>query len=207
MSQSTADRGQFRPRRPRQRVKILTAQLATRDLLYKTVDSTLRGHVSELEPWFEASGRKILVFAPAFPTAGRTTVGGVQLVDGIPFGDHLWSRSGSSGAALAAYRLVPSSIGSVVILDAATQEELDAQIEALPEPEVRFVGGLSGHGGGAGKSACALLGGCLTADRRGRLATFWLRSERKMTQSPSGRQDAQEPGVTLLRSTLLCADG
>src|SRR4051812_47096361 len=66
-----------------ERVARLTGQLAGRDLLYKTVDSTLRGHITEeLEACFLASGRKSLVFAPAFPQAGRTTVGGIQFVDG-----------------------------------------------------------------------------------------------------------------------------
>ncbi|RVA01854.1 four-carbon acid sugar kinase family protein [Mesorhizobium sp. M7A.F.Ca.US.001.02.1.1] len=46
----------------------LTARLASRTVLYKTVDSTLRGHITaELEACFAASGRKALVFAPAFP--------------------------------------------------------------------------------------------------------------------------------------------
>src|SRR5438132_7519002 len=56
-----------------------TAALSASTILYKTVDSTLRGHVTaELEASFGASGRKMLVFAPAFPAAGRTTVDGVQ---------------------------------------------------------------------------------------------------------------------------------
>ena len=67
------------------RVAEATARLAGRDVLYKTVDSTLRGHVTaELQACFKASGRKTLVLAPAFPAAGRTTVGGIQLVDGVP---------------------------------------------------------------------------------------------------------------------------
>src|SRR4249920_3312796 len=50
------------------RVADVTARLAGHDVLYKTVDSTLRGHVTaELEACFQASGRRTLVFAPAFP--------------------------------------------------------------------------------------------------------------------------------------------
>ena len=78
----------------------------------------------------------MLVFAPAFPAAGRTTVGGVQLVDGIPVSETIYGRDPVHPARHSRLiDLVPSSIGSVVILDAATQEELDAQIEALPQPE------------------------------------------------------------------------
>ncbi|MBR0749689.1 four-carbon acid sugar kinase family protein [Bradyrhizobium japonicum] len=120
-----------------QRASELAAQLASRDVLYKTVDSTLRGHVrAEIEAAFIASGRKTLVFAPAFPGAGRTTVGGVQLVDGIPVAESGYGRDPVHPARHSRLvELVPSSIGNVVILDAATQGELDAKIAALPDPE------------------------------------------------------------------------
>lgn len=115
----------------------LAAQLASRDVLYKTVDSTLRGHVTaELEAAFKASGRKMLVFAPAFPAAGRTTVRGVQLVDGVPVAETVYGRDPVHPARHSRLgEFVPPSFSNVVILDAATQDELDAQISALPEPE------------------------------------------------------------------------
>ena len=51
--------------------------------LYKTMDSTLRGHVrEELSAAFRASRRQLLVVAPAFPDAGRLTLGGNQYVYG-----------------------------------------------------------------------------------------------------------------------------
>ena len=76
-----------------ERVARLTDRLASRAVLYKTVDSTLRGHIAEeLEACFAASGRKSLVFAPAFPQAGRTTVGGIQLVDGIPVSESAYGH-------------------------------------------------------------------------------------------------------------------
>lgn len=120
-----------------ERVSRLTAQLASRDILYKTVDSTLRGHVrAELDAAFRASGRRQLVFAPAFPAAGRTTVGGVQCVDGIPVSETAYGRDPVHPARHSVVAdLVPPSIGSVVLLDATTQDELDAQVAALPEPE------------------------------------------------------------------------
>ena len=106
-------------------------------MLYKTVDSTLRGHVTaELEACFKASGRKTLVFAPAFPAAGRTTVGGIQLVDGVPVSETVYSLDPVHPArqsALAA--LVPACVKNVILLDATSQLELDSQIAALPEPE------------------------------------------------------------------------
>ncbi|WFU45436.1 four-carbon acid sugar kinase family protein (plasmid) [Bradyrhizobium sp. CB82] len=120
-----------------QRTSELSGQLASRDVLYKTVDSTLRGHVrAEMEAAFTASGRKMLVFAPAFPGAGRTTVGGVQLVDGIAVAETGYGRDPVHPARHSRLvELVPPSIGNVVILDAATQDELDIKIAALPDPE------------------------------------------------------------------------
>ena len=45
------------------------AALADCGTLYKTMDSTLRGHVrEELSAAFRASRRQLLVVAPAFPT-------------------------------------------------------------------------------------------------------------------------------------------
>ena len=115
----------------------LTGQLASCSILYKTVDSTLRGHVkAELEASFEASGRKHLVFAPAFPAAGRTTVGGVQLVNGIPVAETAYGRDPVHAVRHSALAdLVPASIARVTLLNASTQEELDTQVASFPEPE------------------------------------------------------------------------
>jgi D-threonate/D-erythronate kinase len=126
-----------------ERVARLTGRLAGRDVLYKTVDSTLRGHVTqELEACFAASGRTSMVFAPAFPGAGRTTVGGVQLVDGIPVSESAYGRDPVHPARYSALAdLVPGCIKNVTLLDAATQEELDSQIASIEDPEsVLWVG-------------------------------------------------------------------
>lgn len=120
-----------------------TARLAGRSILYKTVDSTLRGHVAiEIEASFRASCRKTLVFAPAFPAAGRTTVGGVQLVDGVPVSQSRYGSDPVHPARVSVLAdLVPQSIASAVALDAATQAELDAKVAAVPAPEtVLWVG-------------------------------------------------------------------
>jgi uncharacterized protein YgbK (DUF1537 family) len=54
-------------------------------VIYKKLDSTLRGNVAvELAAAFGASGRERAIVAPAFPDAGRTTVRGTQLVHGVP---------------------------------------------------------------------------------------------------------------------------
>jgi uncharacterized protein YgbK (DUF1537 family) len=54
-------------------------------VVYKKLDSTLRGNVAaELAATFGAAGCERVIVAPAFPDAGRTTVRGTQLVHGVP---------------------------------------------------------------------------------------------------------------------------
>ncbi|MET9950655.1 four-carbon acid sugar kinase family protein [Streptomyces sp. NPDC006339] len=66
------------------RTREAAAAYADAELLIKTVDSTLRGHVAaELRAALAGSGRRTAILAPAFPAEGRTTVGGVQYVRGV----------------------------------------------------------------------------------------------------------------------------
>src|SRR5215216_377994 len=54
-------------------------------IVYKKLDSTLRGNVAaELVAALGGARRDRVVVAPAFPAAGRTTVGGIQRVHGVP---------------------------------------------------------------------------------------------------------------------------
>lgn len=68
-------------------------------LIYKKIDSTLRGNVAaELKAMLAARkalmgerARTVAVLAPAYPATGRTTVGGRQLVNGRPLSEtDLW---------------------------------------------------------------------------------------------------------------------
>lgn len=80
--------------------RLIRAQAHRDDLLiYKKIDSTLRGNVAvELKAAIEArragadsDKRIVAVVAPAFPAAGRTTVGGRVLVHGAPLAEtDLW---------------------------------------------------------------------------------------------------------------------
>ncbi|MEE2711127.1 MAG: 4-hydroxythreonine-4-phosphate dehydrogenase PdxA [Gemmatimonadota bacterium] len=55
------------------------------DLIYKKVDSTLRGHIgAEIACVQRMLGQRATILCPAFPALGRTTVGGYHLLDGIP---------------------------------------------------------------------------------------------------------------------------
>ncbi len=54
-------------------------------IIYKKVDSTLRGNLgAEIEAVMDAAGSEFAVLAPAFPAYGRTTAGGVHFVNGQP---------------------------------------------------------------------------------------------------------------------------
>ncbi|MEM8797056.1 MAG: four-carbon acid sugar kinase family protein [Pseudomonadota bacterium] len=119
------------------RVKEITQELEGAQIVYKTVDSTLRGHVfAEVEAVIAGSQRKRLVFAPAFPDAGRITRDGFQFVDGVPVSE---SRYGSDPVHPARTSrlsdLVPSSVRDALLINAETQDELNAKIAVIPDPE------------------------------------------------------------------------
>ncbi|WP_105404691.1 MULTISPECIES: four-carbon acid sugar kinase family protein [Neorhizobium] len=67
--------------------------LASADVLYNTVDSTIRGHLeAEITSALAASGRSLAVLAPAFPDGGRTTEKGRQLLHGVPLEETEFAR-------------------------------------------------------------------------------------------------------------------
>jgi len=62
------------------------AGIRSEDILwYKKIDSTLRGNiVEESIAMYETLNAELMIFAPAYPRHGRTTVGGIHLVNGVP---------------------------------------------------------------------------------------------------------------------------
>jgi len=185
------------------RVASFAARLASRDVLYKTVDSTLRGNVTaELEASFHVSQRKMLVFTPAFPAAGRTTVRGVQLVDGIPVSETVYGRDPVHPARVSRLiDLVPSSIGNVVILDAETQDELDAKIEALPEPESILWVGSPGMAAALARRLAPVGRPCGPISAGGGDVLVAIGSANPRSHRQADRI-ANQHGVTLLRAPL-----
>lgn len=64
---------------------VARARNAGMKMLYKKVDSTLRGNIpAELAALISSAEGRLCLFAPAFPATGRTTRDGVPFVDGIP---------------------------------------------------------------------------------------------------------------------------
>lgn len=134
-------------------------RLAGADVLVKTMDSTVRGHLAvELAAALSASGRATAVIAPAFPAEGRTTVGGIQLLDGVPVHDTAFARDPGHPVRTADLTaLVPGAVrvgrapGSglagllgrtrYLVADASHDRDLDRIVAAVPDPgQVLWVG-------------------------------------------------------------------
>jgi uncharacterized protein YgbK (DUF1537 family) len=135
-------------------------------VIYKKIDSTLRGPVAaELAAALGATGHAKAVVAPAFPSAGRTTCEGVQLVNGKPVHEtglaydpsapvseshipSLLSEAFSSVAALSVadvrdVRPVHEALESAdcIVADAGSDDDLEALVRAVPDPStVLWVG-------------------------------------------------------------------
>lgn len=149
----------------RERVFEAVSAIGTAELVYKKVDSTLRGNLcEEIEAAMRATGRERAVIAPAFPGGGRTTVEGTQLVHGEPVhhtglsadprtpvkDGHIPTLLSGLGALeqLSADELrdtirVSEAIDNCrcLISDATEDAHLRALVEAVPEPsEVLWVG-------------------------------------------------------------------
>ncbi|MEM0500900.1 MAG: four-carbon acid sugar kinase family protein [Ignisphaera sp.] len=62
-------------------------------LIYKKIDSTLRGNiVEEIKGLYDSIGFDLVVFAPAYPKQGRTTINAIQLVNGVPVDRTVYAR-------------------------------------------------------------------------------------------------------------------
>jgi uncharacterized protein YgbK (DUF1537 family) len=148
--------------------RVLEAARVVRDaqIVYKKLDSTLRGPVAaELAAALESTGRDHAVVAPAFPSAGRTTVEGVQLVRGVPVHETearndprtpvreghiptLLAASFPRVRSLAVEELADATVvrrtladARCFVADAARDEDLEALVRAVPDPsEVLWAG-------------------------------------------------------------------
>jgi uncharacterized protein YgbK (DUF1537 family) len=136
---------------------------------YKKIDSALRGHPrDELFATMEATGARGAIVAPAFPTEGRTTVGGRQHINGVPV-----EASGIGGAGavsdlmalfaadqgppvrlldLATLRGQPDALrrhldddpGGIVVADAETDDDLMTLSRAVAGGRLRLFCGSAG---------------------------------------------------------------
>ncbi|MEU7581166.1 four-carbon acid sugar kinase family protein [Streptomyces sp. NPDC041068] len=128
-------------------------------LLLKTVDSTLRGHVTaEVRAAWAGSRRSAVVLAPAFPAEGRVTVSGVQYVRGVPVHESEYARdpvhpvrcSDLAAVFPEAVRATPDRAaelprlidrGGLIVCSARTDADLDRLVAAVPDlADVLWVG-------------------------------------------------------------------
>ncbi|MER6996789.1 four-carbon acid sugar kinase family protein [Streptomyces sp. NPDC000410] len=122
--------------------------VAGADVIVKTVDSTLRGHLAvEIEAALTASGRTTAVIAPAFPAQRRTTVGGVQLLGGRPVHETAFAHDPVRPVRCADLTvLIPGAVrggagARLVLADASSDRDLDELVAAVPDPgKVLWVG-------------------------------------------------------------------
>jgi len=138
-------------------------------IVYKKLDSTLRGNVAaELAAALGGARREPAVVAPAFPAAGRTTVGGIQRVNGVPVDEaemandpntpvseaHVpslladaFSSVGALGVEdLADLELVRKTLEDYecVVADAECDADLETLVRAVPDPATVLWAGSAG---------------------------------------------------------------
>jgi len=141
--------------------RVLEAARGAREarIVYKKLDSTLRGNVAaELAAALGGARRDLAIVAPAFPAAGRITVGGTQRVHGVPVDEtevsndphtpvreahvpSLLADAFSSVGALSVEDLAdPERVrlaleeNECVVADADRDADLEVLVRAVPDP-------------------------------------------------------------------------
>jgi len=67
------------------KVREIAKYLKNAKLIYKKIDSTLRGNVGvELDAVIDELGFKAVIVSPSFPAANRVTLNGIHFVNGVP---------------------------------------------------------------------------------------------------------------------------
>ncbi|HGM7714123.1 TPA: four-carbon acid sugar kinase family protein [Serratia marcescens] len=129
------------PEQAERRFRHAAACVKPARLIYKTVDSTLRGNLGpETRGALTGSGRRLAIVAPAFPDAGRTTVGGRQYVDGVALEQTAFARD-PKNPIVTGYvmeRMAGLEPTRFQVFDAADNGELDEVVRriGIAEPVV-----------------------------------------------------------------------
>jgi len=124
----------------------LAASLRARPVVFVKIDTALRGPVGALlEALSAAIGPRRFVVAPAMPSIGRITAGGVQFDRGVPI--HRTSHADDPGWPVACSDVAEIIRGTgqceFEVFDAAGEDDLAAIVaEALSRPPVALVGSL-----------------------------------------------------------------
>ena len=123
-----------------ERVAALGAEIADARWLIKKMDSTLRGNAGAESQVLKAlSGRRQVIVAPAYPSAGRITRYGRCLVNGVPVNETEFASDPKTPVPSAAIadlftgKMLTAELArgtEWLIVDAHTDEEMDAIIDA-----------------------------------------------------------------------------
>ena len=116
-------------------------------LVYKKIDSTLRGAVAaELEALLTALPDARVLFSPANPAVGRTVRGGVLLVHGVPVAETEFGRDPVSPVRESDIRRLLGGVESarLEIADASVEEDLAVAVARMNAEGVAWVGVGSG---------------------------------------------------------------
>jgi D-threonate/D-erythronate kinase len=103
-------------------------------LLYKKIDSTLRGPVAaEVAALATALPDRAILFCPANPRVGRTVRDGILLVHGVPVAQTEFAHDPASPVRESSIRemLRESGMRNVIIADAQTEEDLTAAVTRM----------------------------------------------------------------------------
>ena len=120
------------PKVARERVRQAMHGMAER-VVYKKIDSTLRGNIGEeLQVAVAAMASEKVVVAPAFPAVGRTTVDGILLVNGVPVAETQFAHDPISPVKESSIpRLLEQSMHCKI--DCVSTDEIEAGPEALQQ--------------------------------------------------------------------------
>ncbi|MCO5354345.1 four-carbon acid sugar kinase family protein [Acidovorax kalamii] len=136
------------PLRAQARFRHAAQALRHAPVLLKTIDSTLRGHLSaETCGALDGAGRQLALVAPAFPAAGRTTQQGRQWLHGMPLEQTVFAsdpRTPITSSVVIARMGGPRGVPAqrLRIHDATTDADLDAVVATtgLRRPDLLWVG-------------------------------------------------------------------
>lgn len=132
------------------RVREIAARLgAGFEVIFKKVDSTLRGNVvAETLALMQSMQRPRAIVAPAFPAQGRTMVGGVVHVKGVPLAQtgfasdklsppplaplhQVFATQTTARAVAPSDSVLASSNAGVLVVDATVDADLDATVAGV----------------------------------------------------------------------------
>lgn len=114
------------------RAAIVRGQELGGRLLYKKIDSTLRGSVAaELHAVRQALPKARVLFAPANPRVGRTVKDGVLLVRGVPVAETEFGRDPACPLRHSAIRDILGDVATdrIAIPDTTSEAELDEVVQ------------------------------------------------------------------------------